>query len=217
MLAVLFAASLSSNLPPTCAYDDSQRPVDGGVLQSATRPAVEIRVDAGLVYIGCFPCRIGTEARGTRYLFLDAEGSRPRRAFIAQFEAMEASSKEIYRYDMSAAEELGGLRFRQNTFAFSGVAEAGATADEGSLTAAFLLQRGYELPAIWLASRFVTLGSEDRKSEMILFYMEPGQPGLTLGDLYRADEPTPTWQSLRTGLEERSRKAFSVSAKNAAR
>ena len=151
-------------------------------------------------------------ARGTRYVFADAEGARLRRLFVLQFEEFLPSAKEIYRYDMSAAEDVGGYRFRHNTFAY-GHAAGAAEPNEGTLTDRFLEQRGYEVPDVWMASRFLTLGSEDRKSELILFYLEPAAAGTSVADLYRGEEPTPAWQALRGALADRSRQAFKIGEK----
>jgi hypothetical protein len=207
LLAVAFA--VLNTLPPTCPHDPVARPVERGLVSSSSRPAIDIRVGAGFAYAGCFAFDVGGVAHGTRYVFVDADGARLRRLFVLQFEEFLPSSKEIYRYDMSSATDMGGLRFRQNTFSYSNAAGA-AEPNEGTLTAAFLVQRGYEVPDVWTASRFVTLGGEDRKSELILFYLEPAPAGVTLADLYHGEEPTPAWQALRTPLAERSRRAFEV-------
>lgn len=210
MVALLSLAVLST-LPPACGHDPVGRAVDRNLISSPARPPVGVQVAAGFAYAGCFPFRLGEVATGTRYVFVDAEGARIRRMVIAQFEDIQPGSKEIYRYDMSAAETMGGLKVRANTFAFSTVdAIAENPAAEGALTADFLLRAGYDVPDVWLASRFVALGAPDRRSEMIVFYMEPARAGIGLADLYRGEEATPVWQGLRGPLAERSRQAFAI-------
>jgi hypothetical protein len=208
MLSAL-AFTVLNALPPTCPHDGVARPVDGRLITSAARPALKVRVGPGFAYAGCFPFDIRDVAHGTRYVFVDAEGARLRRLFVLQFEEFLPASKETYRYDMSTARDIGGQRFRENTFAYSNAASA-AEPNEGTLTAAFLAQRGYEVPDVWTASRFVTLGSEDRRSELILFYLEPAAAGISLADLYRGEEPTGAWQAQRAALAERSRQAFDI-------
>jgi hypothetical protein len=210
MLLLLPLVALSA-LPPACGHDPVGRAVERNLISSSVRPPVGVQVASGFVYAGCFPFRLGDVATGTRYVFVDAEGARIRRMVIAQFEDIQPGSKEIYRYDMSSAETMGGLKVRPNTFAF-GTAEAMAEnpAAEGSLTTAYLLRAGYEVPDVWLASRFVALGAPDRRSEMILFYLEPAPSRIGLADLYRGEEATPVWQGLRGPLAERSRQAFAI-------
>ena len=208
MLAALAFAVLNV-LPSTCPHDPVARPVEQGLITSPSRPAIAIRVGRGFAYAGCFPFELPGLARGTRYVFADAEGARLRRLFVLQFEEFLPESKETYRYDMSSAQDIGGHRFRPNTFAYSN-AEGASEPNEGTLTARFLAQRGYDVPDVWLASRFLTLGGEDRRSELILFYLEPAAAGIGLADLYKGEEPTPAWQALRAPLAERSRQAFEV-------
>jgi len=118
---------------------------------------------------------------------------------------------------MSTAEDIGGQRFRHSTFAYGSAGNSSEPPDEGTLTTGLLVQRGYEVPSVLLASRFLTLGSDDRKSEMILFYLEPAAPGVALGDLYAGEEPTAAWTALRKPLAERSRQVFTIAPPGAPR
>jgi len=211
MLALLASSLLLAGLPPACVDDPIPRSVERSVVTSPRQPAAAIHIGRDFAYAGCVPFELGGTARGTRYVFVDAEGARLRRMMILHFEEFLPQSKEIYHYDMSTAEDIGGYRFRQNTFAFSGAPDS-APAGEAALTAQFLAARGYDAPAVWLASRFVTLGTPDRRSEFIVFYLEPAAGGLTLGDLYHGAEETPTWHALRKMLADRSRQAFAMSA-----
>jgi len=217
MIATLAVSLLLAGVRPACIEDPIPRWVESGVVRSSRQPGAVIRAGKGFVYAGCLPFEVDDAARGTRYIFVDAEGSRIRRMLILHFEAFVTGSEEIFRYDMTSAEEIGGFRFRQNTFAFPGPGEPARPQGEAALTAAFLAARGYEIPGVWLSSRFVTLGDEDRRSELIVFYMEPAPSGTTLDDLYHGEEETSAWRSMQESLEERSRQAFSIAPPMAAR
>jgi hypothetical protein len=105
----------------SCVRSDRiPRSIDGEVVISPSQPAIRVTVAHGLTYLGCVPFKIGSIAHGTRYLFVDADGLHIRRMLILQFEEFTASLNELYRYDMRSAEDIGGYRFRQNAFAFSG-------------------------------------------------------------------------------------------------
>jgi hypothetical protein len=208
-MLIAAAFTVLNVLPSTCPHDPVARPVASGTITSPSRPAISVRVARGFAYAGCFPLEFPNVARGTRYVFVDAEGARLRRLFVLQFEEFLPASNQTYRYDMSSAEDMGGHRFRHNTWAYSNAASA-ADPNEGTLLAAFLAQRGYEVPDLWMMSRFLTLGGEDRKSELILFYLEPAAPGTSLADLYKGEDATPAWQAQRQALAERSRQAFEV-------
>jgi hypothetical protein len=153
---------------------------------------------------------LGSAFEGERYVFVDAEGKSLRRLFIVQFEHVQRSSPEIYRYSFERAERIGSMQYIQNCFAFPGAQTIVTDArDEGTMTNNFLLSRGFQNPPLWLAARFVTLGASDRKSEMIIFYMERNDH-FALSDLYTGDEPTPLWLQMKPELLARARAAFAL-------
>ena len=191
-----------------CAH--SRRVIAGHDLRSSANPRAGIRIAAEYKYLGRVAFALGPDFEGERFIFGDSTDKTLTRLVIVQFEKVKADSAERYRYDMTNAEPIGSLSFLHNEFAFSPDKHVNpAPKDEGEVTNNFLLARGYVLPNVWLASRFVTLGSPDRRSEMIVFYLE-GTNELALSDLYRNDEATPEWTELKPRLRARARDAFSV-------
>ena len=192
---------------------DAVRTVNRNVLTSRALPPVEISLAPEFKYVGKFPFTIEGIAAGERYVFVDADGPRIRRTFIAQFEGFLPSSTEIYRYDFSKAMEWGGLRWRDMTFIFNDAETARENPhNEAALTSAFLREHGFQIPEDWMVSRFVTLGDESRKHELILFYAEDlrATTGKTMVEMVKGEEPTPLWQQVRAELRARSLKAVSV-------
>jgi hypothetical protein len=186
------------------------RTVRGSGLRSRSLPAVTIHVQRSFRYLGRFSFALGSDFEGERYVFADAEGQSLRRLLIVQFERVRTSSPEVYRYSFEKAERIGSLSFIQNTFAFRGAQNIAAQPrDEGEMTNNFLISRGFRNPDLWLAARFVTLGAADRKSEMIVFYME-GNDQYHLSDLYAGDEPTAAWRRIKPEVVTRARAAFDV-------
>jgi hypothetical protein len=205
-LVTLVLIALGSLL--TCCT--TGRTVRGSVLRSSQLPAVAIRVQPSFRYVGRFSFALGNAFEGERFIFADAEGKSLRRIMIVQFERVRPSSAEMYRYSFAHAEHIGSLSFIQNCFAFPGAQAIDAQPrDEGGMTNNFLLDRGFQIPPTWLAARFVTLGAPDRKSEMIIFYMEANEH-LHLSDLYAGDEPTAAWAGMKPELLARARAAFTV-------
>jgi hypothetical protein len=187
--------------------------VDGNVVISRALPAVRIQVSKEFTYIGRFPFRIQDMASGNRFIFVDGDPEHVRRMFILQFESILPESVEIYRYSFDNAMLIGGLRFRQNTFAFSIQQDIKENPHaEVALTQDFLGKKNYKISDEWMASRFLTLGDDSRKSEMILFYMEPvSSSGYRLTQFYDGDSRTEIWDKLSRELEARSRNAFVIS------
>jgi hypothetical protein len=158
------------------------------------------------------PFKIRDVAEGERFIFADAPSRTVARLVIAQFEGILPTSEETYRYSFDDARELGGHRFRRNTFAFS---HASATQEnptgEAALTAAFLAERGYRLADEVMSARYVTVPDVARKHELILFYIEPLEPaGARLAELYSGDAETEAWRAIGAALVERAERAFSV-------
>jgi hypothetical protein len=175
---------------------------------SYAKPAAVIEIAPTFRYVGRFPFVIGDIAAGERIVFAVTEQKRVKRLFVAQFEEFLPSSSEIYRYSFDNAREIGGLRFRHNTGGYN-VTRLGP-GSEATAMHAFLKRKGYAVDDELLMSRFVTLGATDRRSELILFYLEPARDhGLTVDVL---DEGNAKWQSVRKMLERRSTESFRVTS-----
>ncbi len=186
------------------------RRVVGRELISSELPAIRIRVTPEFEYVGSFEFRIGDVADGTRYVFVDAPGRRVERMVVVQFEAILPESDEVYRYSFENAEVIAGHRFRSNPFAYSNVsAERENPSGEAALTASLLRDRGYELADEWMLFRFLTVPDQERRHEMIAFYLEPlSNAGLVLSEVYAGDQSTPAWHGTVGPLEGRARSAI---------
>ncbi len=188
------------------------RSVRENVLTSDDFPNIRVKVDPAFHYVGSFSFTIPGMAAGERYVFAEAVDHRVNRLFIAQFEGILPTSAETYNYSFADSLELGGYRFRQNTFAFSNQKGGQENpASEGPLTVDFLIRNGYAVADEMMASRFVTVPDPERKHELILFYMEsiPGA-GHRLEEFYQGEDRTPLWQELSQILTNRARESFTV-------
>jgi hypothetical protein len=204
---VLAACSAASQREPRYVRDN--------VLVSTLLPPIEVRVSKDFRYVGSFPFEIGSIAAGERYVFADVDGGLVRRMVIAQFESFLPSSDEIYRYDFTRAREWNGYRVRENEFAYNEPRYSREhPGNEGALTAAFLRRQGLQVPAEWMVSRFVMLGDETRKHELILFYLEDLRlAGASVDEMYDGDEPTAKWNALRVSLRDRALAAIEIQAR----
>jgi len=187
-----------------------KRVVRGLELTSTSSPPMRLRVDSGFAYQGRIAYPLDSTFAGERYIFAHAKASALQRLLVIQFERIRAPSSEVYRYNVDAGQPIGSLRFIENTFAFPGARDAvSSPRDEAERTNNFLLSRGFRMPAVWLVTRYVTIGDADRKREMIVFYME-GHNDLTMRDLYSGEEPTAAWQGLKPTIAAHARAAFSI-------
>lgn len=192
------------------------RTVKNNVLTSRELPAIRIRVAPEFRYIGSFPFRIGDVAAGERQVFAEVRNGRVVRTVIAQFEGFLPSSSEIYRYDFTNAPDWNGYRFRENNFATNEPQYSREhPGNEAALTAAFLREKGYVVPDEWMINRWVTLGDETRKHELIVFYAEDlAATGHNAAEMYSGEDATPLWTKMRGELRERARRAVEVLPRN---
>jgi hypothetical protein len=190
----------------------SAREVSENVLISHSLPVIKIKVDPAIKFVGSFPFKIKDIAAGERYVFAESKGTKIKRVVIAQFESFLPESSEIYRYSFANAMNISGHQFNHNTFVFSN-AEAKNENPEGeaTLTVSFLQGKGYEVPEAWIVSRFLTLGDESRKHELILFYQEDLQStGRKIEEFYSNDEPTSVLTAIAPDLKKRALSAMQI-------
>lgn len=203
ILAILF-------LVPTIVLSGSSSiRVENNVLISDSLPQIKIKVDPEIPFEGSFPFKINDIAAGERYVFAESNGKKIKRAVIAQFEGFLPESSEIYRYSFANAISIGTHKFNHSTFVFTN-AEAAKENPEGeaALTAEFLKKKGFEIPEGWIVSRFLTLGDESRKHELILFYQEDVQStDRKIEELNSSEE---ILNSFAPSLKDRALKAMQI-------
>lgn len=187
--------------------------VDGQIIHSKKLPPINIGVANEFKYIGKFAFEIDSLATGERFVFADADQKNVRRLIIFQFEQFLPTTDEIYRYSFDNALVLGNHKFKQNTFAYSNAAALRNSPNrEGALTATFLTGKGFSVEDEFMLSRYVTLGNADRKSELIIFYIENASTsGHSISEFYDGDDETEIWQTISAGLNQRALASFTVS------
>lgn len=208
-LIILFIWSCQKN---SSGKVEQERYVNGQILISQNLPKIKIAIDKSFIYQGNFDFKIRDIAEGERYIFVDSENNEIKRMFIAQFEGFLPSNDEFYRYSFKNATQMGHHQFRQNTYAYSN-SESIADNSEGeaALTFKFLTDKGFKIEDELMMSRFVTVAGENKKHELILFYLENvSESGHRLIEFYKDDRATKTWRDISQGLTERSLKNFEI-------
>lgn len=218
--------SSDSPLSATSETAKPTRAVVGNLLESASVPEIAILVDSSFAFVGGFGIEIEANsdewpddligkpiAAGERFVFVDArENGLVERLFIVQFEGFLDNNEETYNYNFAAAEQLGENRYRHNTWFYNSRDQAEKNPKgEGARTRAFLSEQDFQVADEYMMSRFVGLASEDRRNEIIIYYVEMmrSSTGYTLEQ----------WESEsvelgRAAIEEefvaRSRKSFEI-------
>lgn len=204
---------------------NSPRYVKDNVLVSKILPEIEIQVHDDFTYAGSFDFEILATsgeyppelqgkpvAAGDRYVFVSADkDSSVTKLFIVQLEGFLADNDYVFNYNFDTAKFIGKNKYRQNTWFYDSkkLAEENPK-NEGAMTRAFLEEKGYSLEDQFMMSRFVGLASEDRKHEIIIFYIEMLEK--TTGYSLETYENISSKEadSIRNSLIERSVKSFSI-------
>lgn len=193
----------------TCP-DVPPRRVERNVLISDRDPALRIRVKDSLPYVGAFRFPLKGVACVERHVFAEAKKGTIRRLFIVQFEGIFDSSEMTYRWTVKRPIRLGGVDYHHNMWAFDSDALIRQDPDtEPAHTRAFLASKGLAIDAEAVMSRFARIVGENRKHELILFYIEPlAGTGLRVRDFPDGDPTTPAQQQAAKRIEERSLRTF---------
>ncbi len=203
-----------------------QRYVEGTRIISKEYPNIEIEVNDEFTYVGKFDFEIIASsdeypedirgkalAAGERLVFaVTDEHQNVEKLFIAQFEGFLDNNDFTYNYNFDNAAFIGNNKYRQNTWFYNSKKLAQESPrNEGALTRAFLEKKGYVLEDEFMMSRYVGLASEDRKKEVIFFYLEmlKSVTGYSLNEYQNTLSKEKTTE-IERALVERSKQSFSI-------
>ncbi len=192
--------------------EDKCRRVEDNTLISDKLPVIKVVVSKEFAYVGRFDFKIRDVAEGERFVFVDAADNKVKRLFIAQFEGFLSHVDDFYRYSFDNAIILGSHKFRHNNYAYSNKESRLQNPEgEGTLTEEFLKERGYEVEDELMMSRFITVPEENKKHELILFYLENVSTSkYKLSEFYKEDSATYVWKEIGLSLKARSLNAFEI-------
>lgn len=192
----------------------TSRYVDNNMLTSETQPAIKLRVDPALEYVGRLNFTIYDVADAEVFLFAEAEEPRRlKRWLIVQFESYLPDNSHTYDYPEEGLTQLGSHDYITDYYAFApGQLFANSAPDSDvAHTYGLLHEKGYVLPSEAVRVRFVRLLDEARRSEVLLIYTEdlalqgPEAGGAGLSGPLGAE-----YSYLTGGLLRRALAAFSI-------
>ncbi len=201
------------------------RRVENNILHSAEAPSMTLNPADGFVYAGSVKLPIKNVADAERYHWIIEEDGRIAKLIIAQFEGFFDEVDRTYNIllpetDLSGGNYkftpetvmLGGKEFVHNTWAFDNARSARENPDlEAAATLNLLKSKGYTLDGELIMSRFARAVGEDRRHELILFYIEPlADHGYTLANFPEDDAMSEDYEALSDGLRQRSLESLSV-------
>jgi hypothetical protein len=188
------------------------RRFEDGELVSDRLPALRIRVDPSLSYLGASPLEIKGLALAERHYFVDADGGRVRRMLVVQFEGFLPSNEEVYRYRLPDPVQLGGETYGSWVFGYS-VPEAVAEdpVAEVADTVRVLSEHGLTLEDEQLVARFARIVGADARHEVLVFYQENVRDlGHSLVELCEDGVVRPRFAAEAEALRRRALTSFEI-------
>lgn len=224
----ILAFAFGCNAPKEQAVEEhsSDRMVEGNTIISPNTPKIKIEVADEFDYVGQFDFEIIANseeypkdlqgmpvAAGERLVFVKAgQDRRVEKLFIVQYEGFLQSNDFVYNYDFSNADYIGDNKYRHNTWYYDNkVAIQENPLGESAKTDAFLKNEGFQTADHFMMSRFVGLASEDRKNEIIIYYIEmlKASTGYSL-DEWENTVPEAEATGIDSSLIARSRMSFRI-------
>ncbi|HUR37243.1 MAG TPA: hypothetical protein VM009_05465 [Terriglobales bacterium] len=193
------------------------RTVAHHTITSAADPAITIKVDKDLRYVGSFAFTIKNVAGGERHIWVKADrNQRVQRMFILQFEGYFPGSPHRYNYSPRNITHLGANDYNSNGFLYDDTAyHRENPGNEAEGTRKFLEALGYKLDAEQLLYRFYRALpdadlAKNNRNEFLIFYLEPMKElGITMKETTERQDSVREKQVV-AAARQRALKAFQV-------
>ncbi len=201
------------------------RTLQDGALVSSANPAMRFKPDDAFEYVGSVTLTVKDIALAERHHWVVADEGRVTMLIIVQFEGFLDDADGQYNISLPGANlsganykfspkriDLGGKSFVHNTWAFDNAASARDNPGlEAAATLNMLADKGYAIDGELIMSRFGTALGDDRRHELIIFYIEPvANHGWTLADFPDGDPLTEKYKLFSDSVTKRSLDSFDI-------
>jgi hypothetical protein len=176
--------------------------VEGNVFRSQADPKIEVQIDQKVRYVGPVEFQIRAEAKGTRYVFVQADAKKHiERMFVVQQEGFLPGVVDTYKYPIRNPARLGEQDYQHSVGIYDDEQQIRENPGlEADLTRQFLESKGFHLERELVMSRFARPVGNDRRHEIIFFYFE--------NRIAYSSEMDPT--RIRERVDEHAKSAFQV-------
>lgn len=202
------------------------RTFEADLFTSSADPALGVRIAPEFSYLGPDRFSLGDRADVERHVWAKAPKGTVEALVIFQFEGLRPGQDGHYQFAVPGGDNvsggtwrytpervrLGGHDYVHNTWVFD-LRESAREAPEAESAhlLAMLAERELEAPSAWIMSRYVTEVGEDRRKELILFYLEPLESSGHSLERFSADGPmSEEFARLSDQVVARGEAAFSV-------
>ena len=206
------------------------RSFSDGLLVSEAAPVMSVRIPSDFEYLGPDVFLLGENHEAERHHFIKREDDEITALLVFQFERILDGVPGQYEFNIPPEEHIAGSNYRfaqqpvrlgrhdyvHNTWAFNTRESArNNPGRESDRTLRMLDERGYKLDDGLIMARYVRAVGEDRRKEVIIFYMEPLQRnGHDISDFPDGGPATESFDRLSMGIVTRAQSAFEVLSGN---
>lgn len=167
LVAALALVATCSACATAGPHSEEPRRRDGQTIISTVDPAIRVSVDRELPFLGeTEGVVMNGRATAHQYWFADIDGGQLQRAVIVHFERMNQGATGAFNYPTFRMEQVGAQQYLHQTFP---VPDCALFTDR---VRDLLQSRGAEARPACVMTRYVRAVTEDKRAELILFYLE---------------------------------------------
>jgi uncharacterized protein (TIGR02246 family) len=202
---------------PVSSNAGQGRSTNKNTIVSLKNPPIRIDVDEQLQNVGILNFPLKNVAQVERYVYASHdESKRIQRLFIAQFEAFLPNVNDSYKFQVINPTKLGNFDYQTDVgvynFAERIAQNPGA---EAEFTKALLDKNNLKADDDFLVARYARITSDDKRSELILFYLENLKDlGLSRAELETNGKRTPQAEKLFRDFTGRALNSFKITDRN---
>ena len=182
------------------------------IVRSSTLPAIAVRVDPALPYLGRVEFEVNGRARAEQFYFGEITGGKLARTVIVHFEHFLESNDLTFNYPAFRMIAVGKHDYLHQSWPIAGLGLF-----ENASVAELLKARGVQIDPDWLVNRYARVVDAARKHELLLFYLEPGTSATVPFKMLEAEahpsgvpQKPGAWATIAAGLADRAMRAFTV-------
>lgn len=188
-----------------------QRTVEQRV-HSAANPALTVRVDPSLPYLGRVELDVRGVAVAEQFYFAKIAGGKLGPTVVVHFEHFLPDNDRTFGYPTFRMTTLGSHEYLHQQWPAAEFEMFGLEPVKQMLAS-----RGVTAEASWLINRYARVVDEAGKHELLLFYLEPGSASPVPIETLAAEahpsgvpQTAGAWMTVATGLAERAQKLITV-------
>ena len=193
---------------------------------SVADPAMSVQIASDFEYLGSETFLLGETHEAERHHFVILDGKEVSALLVFQFERVLDGVPGQYEFNIPPEEDIAGSNYRfashpvrlgsheyvHNTWAFNNRESARENPGKESDRTLRLIERhDYRIDDGLIMARYVRAVGDDKRKELIVFYMESLQKnGHNIDDFPDGEPPTANFDNLSAAVVARARDAFEI-------